>query len=125
MKIWDRIDEHEGKIRYQINRQTPAIVALENALGEQEKELFETVLSQIECYLPKYRISNDSMDELTILNSGEDTEEEQLIKEIEMILSLCDDNAKFSVFDSIFIAENYQKLTKRKDEIKRRLLGND
>lgn len=125
LKIWDRIDEHEGKIRYQINRQTPAIVALENALGEQEKELFETVLSQIECYLPKYRISNDSMDELTILNSGEDTEEEQLIKEIEMILSLCDDNAKFSVFDSIFIAENYQKLTKRKDEIKRRLLGND
>ena len=125
LKIWDRIDEHEGKIRYQINRQTPAIIALENALGEQEKELFETVLSQIECYLPKYRISNDNTDELTIINSGEDTEEEQLIKEIEMILSLCNEDAKLSVFDSIFIAENYQKLTKRKDEIRRRLFGND
>ena len=123
--VWDRINEHEGKIRYQINRSTPAIVALENVLGESEKELFETVLSQIECYLPKYSISNDNMDALTIVNSGDDTEEERLIKEIEMIIALCDESSKESVFDSIFIAENYQKLTKRKDELKRRLFGND
>lgn len=124
LRIWDRITEHEGNIRYQINRKTPAIVALENALGEQEKELFEMVLSQIECYLPKYSISNDSMDSLKIVNSGEDTEEERLIKEIEAIISLCDDDIKDSVFDNIFVAENYQRLLFRKDEIKRRILGN-
>lgn len=125
LRVWDRINEHEGKIRYQINRQSPAIIALENALGESEKELFEIVLSQIECYLPKYSISNDNMDALTIMNSGEDTEEEHLIKEIETIISLCDDDIKPNVLDNIFIAENYQKLLSRKDEIKRRILNND
>ena len=55
--------------------------------------------------------------------SGEDTEEESLISEIEAILSLCDDDIKADVLDSIFIAENYQKLIGRKEEIKRRLLG--
>lgn len=121
VRIWDRINEHEGRIRYQINRNAPAIVALEKALGEKEKDLFEIVLSQIECYLPKYSISNDNMDALTIINSGEDAEEERLIQEIEMIISLCDENEKRNIFDSIFIAENYQKLLNKKEEIKKRI----
>lgn len=125
VRVWDRINEHEGKIRYQINRSAPAIVALEGALGDNEKELFEMVLSQIECYLPKYSISNDNMDALKIVNSGDDVEEERLIKEIETIISLCGTDVKSSVFDSIFIAENYQKLLGRKEEIKRRVLGDE
>lgn len=125
VRVWDRINEHEGKIRYQINRKSPAIIALENALGENEKELFEVVLSQIECYLPKYSISNDNMDALTIINSGDDAEEERLIEEIETIISLCDDEIKMSVFDSIFVAENYQKLLSIKEEIRGRILGNE
>ena len=123
VRVWDRINEHEGKIRYQINRDAPAIVALDRVLGDREKELFEMVLSQIECYLPKYSISNDSMDALTIVNSGDDAEEERLIKEIETIISLCDDDIKEDVLDNIFAAENYQKLISRKEEIKRRILG--
>ena len=118
LRVWDRIIEHDGKIRYQINRQSPAIFALVSVLGEREKELFGMVLSQIECYLPKYSISNDNMDALTIINSGEDAEEEVLIKEIETIISLCDDEMKSSVLDSIFVAENYQRLLRRKEEIK-------
>jgi NAD(P)H-dependent flavin oxidoreductase YrpB (nitropropane dioxygenase family) len=125
VRVWERINEHEGKIRYQINRKAPAIVALQGVLGDSEKELFETVLSQIECYLPKYSISNDNMDALTIINSGDDAEEERLIKEIETIISLCDENMKSNVFDSIFIAENYQKLLSKKEEIKRRVLGDE
>lgn len=123
VRIWDRINEHEGRIRYQINRDIPAIVALESVLGDREKELFEVVLSQIESYLPKYSISNDNMDALTIVNSGDEAEEEGLIREIEAILLLCDDDVKAAVLDNIFIAENYQKLISRKEEIKRRLLG--
>ena len=125
VRVWDRINEHEGKIRYQINRKSPAIVALEGVLGESEKELFEIVLSQIECYLPKYSISNDNMDALTIINSGDDTEEERLITEIEAIISMCDDEIKSNVFDSIFVAENYQKLLSRKEEIRERILGDE
>ena len=122
-KIWDRINEHEGRIRYQINRNAPAIVALDSILGDNEKELFEMVLSQIECYLPKYSIVNDNIDALTIVNSGDDAEEENLIKEIETIIALCDDSIKADVLNDIFSAENYQKLISRKEEIIRRVLG--
>ena len=93
-KIWDRINEHEGKIRYQINRESPAIATLVNALGENEKKLLEIVLSQIECYLPKYSIANDNMDSLNIVNSATDSEEEHLIDEIIAIISMFDDGTK-------------------------------
>lgn len=125
VRVWDRINEHEGKIRYQINRDVPAIVALNSVLGEREKELFEIVLSQIECYLPKYSITNDNMDALTIVNTGDDAEEEHLIQEIEKIILLCNEEIKTDVLDNIFMAENYQKLIGRKEEIKRRLLGDE
>ena len=124
-KIWDRINEHEGKIRYQINRESPAIATLTAALGENEKKLLEIVLSQIECYLPKYSIANDNMDSLTIVNSGADAEEEHLIDEIVEIISLCDDDKKAKTFDRIFMVEGYQVLLKRKDEIRRRIFGDD
>lgn len=124
VRVWDRINEHEGKIRYQINRNNPAIVALTDSLGENENKLFEIVLSQVESYLPKYSISIDNMDALTIVNSGEDSEEEHLIDEIRQILEMCEPTKRENMFESIFVAENYQKLAKRKDEIKRRLFNN-
>lgn len=123
-KVWDRINEHEGKIRYQINRQLPAIVALYDTIGENECRLLDIALSQIESYLPKYSISNDNMDSLTIVNSGDDSEEEQLIDEIIAIIAMCDENKKETIFDSIFIAEGYQKLYKRKEEIRKKVFGN-
>lgn len=123
-KVWDRINEHEGKIRYQINRDTPAIKALYSSLGNEEQKLLEIALSQIESYLPKYSISNDNMDALTIVNSGMDSEEEHLIDEIIQILSLCDPENRTTMFDSIFMAEGYQRLYKRKEEIKRRIFEN-
>ena len=124
-KIWDRINEHEGKIRYQINRESPAIATLVNALGENEKKLLEIVLSQIECYLPKYSIANDNMDSLAIVNTGEDAEEEHLIEEIIEIIALCDEQDKEKIFEMIFMVEGYRRLEKRKEEVRRRVLGND
>ena len=124
-KVWDRINEHEGKIRYQINRENPAIKTLFECLGEGEKKLFEIVLSQIECYLPKYSISNDSMDALQITNSGEDAEEERLIDEISEILAFVPESQRESMIDNLFFAECYQKLLPRKEHIKRRLLENE
>ncbi len=123
-KVWERINEHEGKIRYQINRQLPPIVALYDAIGENERRLLDITLSQIESYLPKYSISNDNMDSLTIINSGEDGEEEHLIDEIIAIVAMCDEDKKEFIFDNIFIAEGYQKLYKRKEEIRKKVFGN-
>lgn len=124
-KVWDRINEHEGKVRYQINRGMPALVALDEALGENEKKLLEIALSQIECYLPKFSISNDSIDALNIVNSGEDIEEERLIDEIRQILFLCPPDDRDKMFDSIFIAEGYQKLYKKKEVIRRTVFDNE
>ncbi len=124
-KVWDRINEHEGKIRYQINRDTPSIVALYNALEQSEQKLLDIALSQIECYLPKYSIANDSMDALTIINSGADCEDEQLIQEIEAILALCDPCKRKKMFDDMFVAEAYQRLLKHKEEIRKRVLNDD
>lgn len=124
-KIWDRINEHEGKVRYQINRNVPAIIALNDAIGETEKELLEIVLSQIEAYLPKYSISNDNMDSLSIVNSGDDSEEERLIEEIEKIVAVFDADVQRTQFENLFLSESYQKLFKRKDEIRRRIFGDD
>ncbi len=123
-KVWDRINEHEGRIRYQINRQLPAIIALIDSIGENERQLLEIALSQIESYLPKYSISNDNMDALTIVNSGDDSEEEHLIDEIIAIIAMCNEDKKAAIFDSIFIAEGYQKLYKRKEEIRKKVFGN-
>lgn len=61
------------------------------------------------------------MDSLTIVNSGEDSEEEHLIEEIEQIVRLCDPSKQLEMFNAIFIAEGYQKLYKRKEEIRKRI----
>lgn len=124
-KVWDRINEHEGKIRYQINRSTPVLIALSNALGESEKKLLDIALSQIESYLPKYSIINDSMDSLNIVNTGNDSEEERLISEIIEIVSLVDDDKKEVVFDNLFYSEVYSKLLKKKEEIGKRVFGDE
>ena len=124
-RVWDRINEHEGRVRYQINRDTPAILALNDSIGDHEKRLLEIALSQIECYLPKYSISNDSIDALTIVNSAKDEEEEHLIEEIIAIIDICDDNRKMQIFEDIFLAEGYQRLYPKKEEIRWRIFGND
>ena len=124
-KIWDRINEHGGRIRYQINRDTPSIVALYDALGQSEQKLLDIVFSQIECYLPKYSIVNDSMDALTIINSDANYEDEQLIQEIKAILALCDPSKRKKMFDDVFVSEAYQRLLKCKEEIRKRVLHDD
>ena len=122
-KVWDRIDEHEGKIKYQINRDNPIIVALNQSLGEKEKGLLEMLLSQMECYLPKYSIVNDSNDALNIINSGDDTEEERLIDEIIATISMIDADKQEKMFEVFFMMENYQKIQHRKAEVHRRIFG--
>lgn len=124
-KVWDRYDLHEGKIEYRINRDMPPIVALNSVLGENEKHLLEIVLSQIECYLPKYSIFNDSTDALTIINSGVDVEEEHLIDEIIAIVAMFDEDKKIKQFEELFAMESYQKLYSRKEEIRKKVFGND
>lgn len=124
-KIWNRIDMHEGNIRYEINRESPVISTLLSTLGEHELSLLEIAISQIESYLPKYSILNDNLDSLTIINKHNDQEEEALIKEIIDIIATCREDRKRKTFEDIFLVEGYQVLFKRKEEIRRRIFDNE
>ena len=123
IKVWDRIDEHEGKIKYQLNRQNPIVVALKDCLGDKENNLLEMLLSQIECYLPKYSIINDNNDSLNIINTGDDSEEERIIDEIRDIIAMVDVDKQDEMFDTLFMMESYQKVQTKKEEIRRRIFG--
>ena len=124
--VWDRIKEHDGKIKYQINRDNPAIEVLFNVLGNKEVKLLEIALSQIENYLPKYSIFNDNMDEsISIVNSGTASEEDQLISEIAEIMSLVDPDKKEDMFEKIFLVEGYQDLFAQKEQIRKKVFPND
>jgi hypothetical protein len=123
VKVWDRIDEHEGRIKYQLNRNNPIVVALNDSIGEKEKNLLEMLLSQIECYLPKYSIINDSNDSLNIVNSGVDAEEERLEDEIRDIIAMIDVDQQEQMFETLFMMESYQKVQPKKEEIRRRIFG--
>jgi hypothetical protein len=52
-------------------------------------------------------------------------ERERLIEEIEKILLIFDPAIRRTQFENIFMAESYQCLFKRKDEIKRRIFGDE
>jgi hypothetical protein len=65
------------------------------------------------------------MDALNIVNSAADMEEERLIEEIEKIIAIFDPAIQRAQFENIFMAESYQCLFKRKDEIRRRILGDE
>ena len=123
IKVWDRIDEHEGKIKYQLNRQNPIVVALKDCLGDKENNLLEMLLSQIECYLPKYSIINDNNDSLNIINTGDDSEEERIVDEIRDIIAMVDVDKQDEMFDTLFMMESYQKVQTKKEEIRRRIFG--
>ena len=124
-KVWERINHHEGKVSYSINRDLPCISALNEVLGENERSLFEIVLSQIECYLPKYSIVNDNMDALQIVNTAKDMEEERLIEEAIEIIAMFPEDKKMKKFDELFLMESYRDLFGKKEMIRKRVFGDE
>lgn len=119
-KIWNRIDERDGNVRYQINRESPVLGTLLSSLEGLQKDLLETALAQIEDFLPKYSITNDGIDSLTIVNGRNDLGDEKLIEEIVGIVAVCDEEKRNEIFDRLFSVEGYRNLINRKEEIRRR-----
>ncbi len=119
-KIWNRINERDGNVRYEINRESPVLVTLSSSLEGLQRSLLETALAQIEDFLPKYSIANDGMDSLTIVNGRNDLGDETLIEEIVGIVSACEEEKRSEIFDRLFFVEGYRNLINRKEEIRRR-----
>lgn len=123
-KIWERrTNTHDNTVYYEINRDNPVITALFEALGKDETKLFETLLSQLECYIPKYSIQNDIADSIKIANSGDDVEEEHLITELIDIISLVSHGEKEKKLDMLLSIEAYQKLSDKREKVFKEVLG--
>ncbi len=117
-KVWDRVrNNHDGSVKYQLNRNNPAILALYEVLGNTETKIFNEVLNQIECYIPKFSLINDSADAINITNSGEDREEENIMENLICFLSTFPLNKRADMLEEALKIEAYQKLEAKKNEI--------
>lgn len=123
-KVWDRINKHEGEVQYVINRSNPLIQALVSALGEEENKMLEDLLSQLESCIPKYRMHNDTIDSLNIVNSMEDAEENVLIDQIIRCVSFFPETERETKLCDLLGMESYKSVAKYKETLLKRIKEN-
>ena len=121
-KVWDSIIERDNHVKYQINRDNPILSTLRNCIGKKENKLLEILLSQVEAYFPKQRILKDYAETRIVDNSAEDEEEEVLVQQIETAIAMCDPEIKKIMLENLLLAESYQKIAYRRNEIEERIL---
>lgn len=116
--IWNRIKDREGFVRSEINRDNPILKILLDNIGTNEAEVLESLLSQVEFYLPKARIQNDNADAINIVNGDESIlEETKLIKDVVNSLSLFPVAFRETQLERLLKCEAYLKIAHKKDEI--------
>lgn len=116
--IWNRIKDREGFVKYEINRNNPLLLILQENIGKCENEILSNFLSQIEFYIPKARIQNDNADAINIVNGNEDDlEDSKLIDDVVKCLSLFPQSLQEHQLDLILQSEGYKKIAGKKQEI--------
>ena len=86
--LWQRIDLHGGKVKYEINREDNSLYsALADMLDDKQLIALNTYLDKIEEFIPKGLIVSDNADSLNIVNSDVDSDEEDLIQKVLLISS--------------------------------------
>lgn len=116
--VWNRINEHDGKCRYEIDRDNPLIKGFINIIDDEAAEVFEMVLSQLETCIPKYRIHNDVIDSIEILNdASQEDDEDVLVFQVNQILNMFPAEQMEEKLIALLNSEAYSKIAHRKDEI--------
>lgn len=115
--IWERINEQDGNVRYEIDRDNPLIQGLINTFDTNQKDLFEGLLTQLEQSIPKYRIHNDVIDAVNITNDSLDINENELVDQIIKVLSLYPNSEWYSVLDRLLVTESYLSVASKRDFI--------
>ncbi len=115
--VWDRINEHDGNVRYEINRSNPLIRGFISTLNEDQKVLFDDLIVQLEKSIPKYRIHNDVIDSINIVNDILDEDDEELLSQIRRCLLLFPVEEHDRVLDELLSSEQYMKLAGKRDYI--------
>lgn len=118
--IWNRIKDRNGFVKYEINRDNPLIKVLFDNIGKNESNILQSLLSQIEFYLPKSRIQNDNADSINIINGNEDdVDETKLIEDVISCLSLFPESIREQQLDILLQSEAYSKVKNKKERILR------
>lgn len=124
-KMWNRIIERDGYVRYEINRENPVLRLLFDTIDDKEYDLLNTIISQIEDYLPKYTIHNDASDINIIIANNDDNKEEKLINEVIQFSKLFPINEREQKIKEILTAEGYKKIVSKLDEILKEAINNE
>ena len=93
-----------------------------NSLNAEQKVLFKDLLFQLEQSIPKYRINNDVMDSVNIVNDSLSVKEDELIEQLKRCLSLFPRESWKGVIDKLLVSEIYLTIAHRREEIYERLL---
>ena len=122
--LWQRIDLHGGKVKYEINREDNSLYsALADMLDDKQLIALNTYLDKIEEFIPKGLIVSDNADSLNIVNSDVDSDEEDLIQKVLFISS-------YSIDQEIAVChllegQAFEKIAYRKKEILGRLKSHE
>ena len=124
-KMWNRIIERDGYVRYEINRQNPILKLLYETIDCKDIDLLDTFISQIEDYLPKYTIHNDTSDIGVVIVNDDNSLDEQKIEQVINFSKLFPLNEREQKIKSLLSAEGYQKIANRFDEIVKEAIESD
>lgn len=116
-KMWNRITERDGYVRYEINRENPILKLLFERIDNKEFDLLNAFISQIEDYLPKYTIHNDASDINIVIVNRDNNEEDKLINQVVNFSKLFPLNEREQKIKNLLTAEAYQKIANKLDEI--------
>ena len=116
-KMWNRITERDGYVRYEINRDNPVLQLLFETIDDKEFDLLNTFISQIEDYLPKYTIHNDASDINLVIVNNDDNKEDKLIDQVISFSKLFPLSDREQKIKNLLAAEGYQKIANKFDEI--------
>ena len=118
--LWNRIDLHGGKVKYEINRESsPIYNELVESLNDKQIQLLDAYLDKVEKFIPKGMIVADNADSLQIVNGGDDEEDEDLIEQLIHLANLSND--PIVSVQKLLEDQSYAKISNRRDEIIRRI----
>ena len=116
-KMWNRITEREGQIRYEINRENPVLKLLFETIDDKEYDLLNIFIQQVEDYIPKYTIHNDASDINVVIINENKNEDDDLMQQVVKFSKMFPLSEREQKIKNLLAAEGYQKISNRLDEI--------
>lgn len=124
-RMWNRVTLRDGQVKYEINRDNPILQLLFESIDDKEYDLLNTFIAQVEDYIPKYNIHNDSSDINIIIVNKDETEEEKMIEQVVEFSKLFPKYEREQKIKSLLAAECYLKVANKFNDILKEAMIDD